>query len=61
MKYGVYIEDYQGYEAWMEKFDTLKEARACVIKWQKKDKPKREPIRIVLVRLLSEHEEGDLL
>ena len=57
MKYGVFISEI--WEAWMDEFDTLEEARACVTEWRTKSS-KRNPTRIVLVHILSEHEEGDL-
>lgn len=55
-RYGVYIGEQ--YEPWMEEFDTLKKARAEVRKWTDKEKPRRYPTPITLVRIISEHEEG---
>ena len=54
--YGVYIGE--RYEPWMEEFDTLKEARACVRKWTDHPKPRRYPSQVTLVRIISTHEEG---
>lgn len=58
MIYGVYIE--MRYESWMMDFATLREARAEVKKWRTRTKNTR-PADISLVRIMSEHEEGDLL
>ena len=58
MKYGGFIGE--PYEAWMYVFDTLKEARAYVTNWRTMRKPSCRPTQITLVRIMSDHEEGDL-
>lgn len=60
MKYGVYIEI--PYEACMMKFGTLKEARAEVRRWTNRSvSRKKNKAEVTLVKIMSTHQEGDLL
>ena len=56
-KYGVFTAE--AYEAWMPLFETLKEARNHAEHWRKRPKPHRSPTQITVVKIISEHLEGD--
>ena len=58
-KYGVIITE--RYEVWTNDFDTLREARAYAEHWRKKPKPRAPAANVTVVRIMSEHLEGDML
>lgn len=62
--YGVYVS--MDYEAWLDQYDTLEEAQAAIQDWRtQKPSPPVLSIgletEITLVKLISEHKQGDLL
>ena len=60
-KYGVYITKPYGYDgaSRMVEYETLVKAKEHVGYWRRKAKPTHAAAYITLVRILSEHKEGD--